>query len=76
MLGGRGRAALASAILVFGTTTLFGERDSMAALLALPFVTRWCARLVGRPTTAKKGSLLAVFVAAVDVLLKPTVALV
>lgn len=79
-LGGAGRggvaAALAYAVLVFGASTLFGERDSMALLLSLPFVTWWCARLAGRPSPASFASLFAALVAAIGVLLKPTVALV
>jgi hypothetical protein len=45
---GGATAALAYAVLVFGATTLFGERDSLALVLSLPFVVWWCARLAGR----------------------------
>lgn len=80
VLEGRARAAvtsaLAYAVLVFGATTLFGERDSLALVLSLPFLVWWCARLAGRPSRATAWSLLAAVVAAVGVLLKPTVALV
>lgn len=80
-LGGELKGALAAgssfAITVFGSTTLFGERDLMALLLSLPFIIWWCGKLAGKEDNPPLSTTLAFAAfAAIGFLLKPTTALV
>lgn|GEM_PF-2018398 len=69
--------ALSLFVLIFGATTMFGERDLMSLLLAWPFIVWWGGKLAGWPgaTLSTLSIILAVF-AAIGFLLKPTMAFV